>query len=193
MNTEGCINIALFKTITKAISQSENLEDMSNHLAQLLTASLNIKGCAIFILEPATRELDVLASFGLSTDYLMKGPVSAPQSIAATFDGKTVVIKDVADDASLQYPEEAKKEGIAAIISVPITFSEEVIGALRLYHQEIWDITEEDLESLRLLAEMIGLAMSYTKLRYAMNTVAETLFNTFSEKQLNDLKSGRMP
>ncbi len=188
MNTEGSINIALFKTITKAIAQSENLENMSNHLVQLLTAALNIKGCAIFILDASTRELDVLASFGLSTDYLMKGPVSAPQSIAATFDGKTVVIKDVDKDAALQYPEEAKKEGIAAIISIPIAFSEEVIGALRLYHHETWDITEEDLESLLLLAEMIGLAMSYSKLRYAMNTVAEAIFNTFSEKQLNDLK-----
>lgn len=188
MNTEGFVTTSLFKTITKAIAESDNLESMSDHLTQLLTAALNIQGCGIFVLDPLTKTLNVLASFGLSGDYLMKGPIKAPESIAATFEGIPVVVADVTKDNTLQYPEEAKKEGIVAIISIPIIFSDEVLGALRLYHHEEWDPPGEDLDSLLLLAELIGLAMSYSKLRYAMQHIAEIMFDTIPEKHLNGLK-----
>ena len=192
MNTEGYFNISLFKTVTQAIARSEDLESMSDHLVQLLTAALDIKGCAIFVLNPQNRELDILASFGLSTEYLMKGPVRAPQSMAATFEGEMVVIADVSKDSTLQYPEEARREGIAAIISIPIAFSGEVLGALRLYHQETWNPSREDLDSLRLLSETIGLAMSYSKLRNAMNHIAEIMLDTFSGAELEGMKGGRV-
>ena len=66
MPAEEKIDIDLFKTVFKAMAQSDNLEIMANHLTQLLTAALEIKGCTIFAVNPETEELEVLASFGLS-------------------------------------------------------------------------------------------------------------------------------
>ena len=180
MTQETKIGIEIFKAVTKSIAHSDDLEVMSNHMAQLLVAALDIKGCAIFVLNPIDQELEILASFGLSIKYLTKGPLSAPKSIRQTFKGKPVIIPDIARDNQLQYPQEAQKEGIAAIISLPILFLGEVIGVLRLYHFEKWDISDQDLDSLNLLADNIGLAMTYTRYRNAIHGVAEIIGTTFN-------------
>ena len=178
MAVEEKIDIDLFKVVFRAMAQSDNLEIMANHMAQLLVAALEIKGCTIFALNPESEELEVLASFGLSMGYVNKGPVLSKKSIVATVKGNPIVVKDVNNTDLLQYPEDAIKEGIGAIVSIPIHFFGEVVGTLRLYHHEIWDISEKDVDSLLVLAENIGLAMAYTrvlkslkKIRYTINDI----------------------
>lgn len=175
MSAEEKIDIDLFKVVFRAIAQSDNLEIMANHLTQLLVAALELKGCTIFALNVELDELEVLASFGLSMDYVQKGPVLSDKSIADTFGGKPFVIRDVKNTDKLQYPQDAEKEGIGAIVSVPINFSEKVIGALRLYHHEVWDISDRDLDSLSVLSENIGLAMTYTRVLKALKTIRYTV------------------
>ncbi len=170
MATGTKINIEVFKSVTKAVSRSEHLDIMSNHLTQLLVAAMDIKGCAIYALDTGTKELERVASFGLSMDYVAKGPILAPKSIAECMSGKPVIVSDIAMNERIQYPEEARKEGITAIVSIPIRASGVVLGTLRLYQDRPWDLLEDDLNSLVLLAEFIGLAMNYT---VAMDTLSE--------------------
>ena len=169
------IDVEIFKVIGKAIAASDNLEIMATHLCQLLVAALDIKGSALFVLNPSTKELELLASVGLSVSYQSKGPVMADKSMSGFLEGKSVVIRDIANDQSLQYPEEAKREGISAMVSIPVILSSELLGVMRLYHYEIWDISDQDMDSLRLLAEHIGLAMKYVRLLNATRVISETL------------------
>ena len=171
MPAEEKIDIDLFKVVFKAMAQSDNLEIMANHLTQLLVATLEMKGCSIFAINPETEELEVLASFGLSMSYVHKGPILKDKSIGATLEGKPVIIRDINKTDRLQYPEDAKKEGIGAIASIPIMLYGEPIGALRLYHSEAWDISERDLDSLLLLGEIVGLAMIYTRNLNVLQTI----------------------
>jgi signal transduction protein with GAF and PtsI domain len=173
MDTNNKINIDIFKVVTKAIAESDNLDIMTNNLTQLMVGALEIKGCTVFALNPDAKELEVLASFGMSVNYMNKGPVLCDNSIASALRGDPVVIRDIANTDQLQYPDNAKEEGIGAIVSVPINFAHKTIGALRLYHHGQWDISEEDLESLLVLGENIGLAMMYTKLFNAMEAIKE--------------------
>jgi GAF domain-containing protein len=175
MSTEEKIDIELFKVVFRAMAQSDNLEIMANHLTQLLVAALEIKGCTIFALDPELEELEVLASFGMSMGYLQKGPILSDKSITDTFRGRPVVVPDVNNTDRLQYPQDAKAEGIGAIVSVPINFYGKVIGALRLYHSQVWDISDRDVDSLLVLAENIGLAMTYTRVLKALKTIRYTI------------------
>ena len=169
------IDIEVFKAVTRAIAHSDNLEIMTGRLTQLLVGTLEIKGCSIFALEPESGELELLSSFGLSASYLNKGPVFSDKSIGDIKKGKPVIIRDLNDTNLLQYPQEAKKEGIGAIVSLPIKFYGKNIGALRLYHHEQWDISDQDIDSLLVLAENIGLAMMYTRLLNALKEVKDTV------------------
>lgn len=165
------IDIDIFKVVFRAIAESDNLEIMASHLTQLLVAALEMKGCALYALNQQNEELEVLASFGLSTKYLNKGPLLTSKSIGATLNGQPIVIRDVNNTDQLQYPDDAKKEGIGAIVSVPILFYSKVIGALRLYHHDTWEIADKDVDSLLVLAENIGLAMTYTRLLNAFQSI----------------------
>ena len=175
MAVEEKIDIDVFKVVFRAMAQSDNLEIMANHLTQLLVAALEIKGCTIFALSPESGELEVLASFGLSMSYVHKGPILRDRSISETSSGKPTVIRDVKNTDRLQYPEDAIKEGIGAIVSVPILFYGEVVGAVRLYHHDMWDISEKDVDSLLVLAKNIGLAMAYTRVLKALKTIRYTI------------------
>jgi signal transduction protein with GAF and PtsI domain len=175
MQSEVSITINTFKAVTKAIAKSDNLDNMCHHLAELLVAALGIKGCAVYVLDTDTKQLEILASFGLSPKYLTKGPVLAKKSLAANLKGKPVIVRDVSKDDNVQYPEQAQEEGIAAILSIPITFLDELIGALRLYHSKPWDVSDQDVDSLQLLAENVGLAMSYTSLCNALNAINDVI------------------
>jgi len=175
MAVEDKIDIDVYKVVTRAIGESDNLEDIANQLTQLLVGALGIKGCTIFILNPETEELEALASFGLSINYMNKGPVLVKKSIEHKLRGEPIVIRNVSKSDRLQYPEDARKEGIDAIISLPIKLSGKFIGVLRLYHYDEWDISERDLDSLMLLTENIGLAIMYTRLLHALRSVKETV------------------
>ncbi|NQT54715.1 MAG: GAF domain-containing protein [Desulfobacteraceae bacterium] len=188
MSDKVRINIDMFKTVSKAISQSDNLDIIANHLTQLIVTTLGVKGCAIFVLEPELKELELLASFGLTPKYLTKGSIRADKTFAANLEGKALLVPDVSKDKNIQYPEEAKKEGIKAILSVPIVFLNEVLGALRLYHYEVWNISEHDLDSLYLLAENIGLAMTYTRLKNAIHSICEVIGMACPDVLLGELE-----
>ena len=175
MGTKEKIDIDIFKVVNRAIAQSDSLDIIATHLSQLLVGALEIKGCTIFALNLDTEELEALGSFGLSLNYLNKGPLLSAKSIRDTIRGKPIVINDISKTTMLQYPDNAKKEGIRAIVSVPVVFSGKVIGELRLYHHEEWNISERDVDSLLLLAENIGLAMTYTRLLKAMQAVKDTV------------------
>jgi len=175
MAAEDRINIDIYKVVTRAIAASNNLEDMAAQLTHLLVGALGIKGCTIFVLNPDTEELEALASFGLSINYMNKGPVLVKKSLDHQLRGEPVVIRDVATSDRLQYPKDAQKEGIRAIISLPVKLQGRLIGVLRLYHHETWDVSERDLESLIVFTENIGLALMYIRLLQAIKSVKETV------------------
>ena len=180
MDSKDKIDIEVFKAVARAIAQSDSLEIMTSHMAQLLVGCLENKGCSIFALNPESGELELLASFGLSIGYLNKGPVLSGKSIGAIKKGEPVIIADVNSTDQLQYPQEAREEGIGAIVSVPILFYGKNIGALRLYHHEQWNISARDIDSLMVLAENIGLAMMYTRLLNAVKEVKDTVNDVHS-------------
>jgi transcriptional regulator with GAF, ATPase, and Fis domain len=185
MEAENRIDMDIFKIVTRAVTESDDLIDMTTHICQLLVATLQIKACTVFVMNLDTEELEILATFGLSTTYLGKGPVRADKSIGCTLKGETVIVRDIGVSDRLQYPEHARSEGIAAIVSVPIIFTNEVIGALRLYHYEPWDISASDVDSLLILSENIGLAMMYTRLFNSLRRISGELENLPQEIKLH--------
>lgn len=104
-----------------------------------------------------SRELKVAASYGLSEEYINKGPISATQSIAASLEEGPIAVYDVSDDPRIQYPEEASKKGIASILSVPIFIHDKALGALRIYTSEPWEFTLEDINFIQDLAQIVGM------------------------------------
>jgi len=157
------INYETLLKVTKAISHSKDPEEVVLMTVESVKTALEIKGCALFLINRKTDELELAASFGLSDEYINKGPVSALKSISQSLDEGPVAIYDAADDPRLQYPQAAKKEGIASILSVPIVAGGNLIGAMRIYTADPWEFTLEDVNFVQAMAQMTGMAIEMTR------------------------------
>ena len=160
------INYETLLKITKAISHSRDLEEVVLMTVESIKTSLEVKGCALFLVNRKTNELELGASYGLSDEYINKGPVSALRSIAQSLAEGPVAIYDVTDDPRIQYPKEAEKEGIASILSVPILVGGRTIGVMRVYTEVPWEFTLDDVNFVQALAQIAGMTINmcrYTK------------------------------
>jgi len=142
----------LFIDICKVINSSLDLKEVLILITENIVKLINVKACTIFLLDKRRNKLDVSASHGLSEAYLRKGPLDADKSIAETLDGQIVLILDTSNDSRVQYPQEAKREGIASVLSVPITVKGQIIGVLRIYTAEQRNFSDDEYKLISGLA-----------------------------------------
>ena len=178
------INYETLLRITAAISSMRDPEEVVLVTVESIKTALGVKGCALFLINRKTNELKIAASYGLSENYLNKGPISSLKSIAASLQEGPVAIYDVSDDPRLQYPEEAKKEGIASILSVPIAVHGNVIGALRVYTAQPWEFTLEDVNLVQAVAQIAGMAIDLCRLNKGYKSSIEILKTMRDQKLL---------
>jgi signal transduction protein with GAF and PtsI domain len=169
------INYETLLKITGAISATRDPEDVVVLAVESVKTAMDVKGCTLFLVDRKTDELKIAGSYGLSRNYLDKGPISSLKSIAESIKDGPVAIYDVSDDPRLQYPEEAQKEGIASILSVPINVHDRVIGALRVYTAEPWEFTLEDVNFVHAVAQIVGMAIDLCRLNKGYKSSIEIL------------------
>ena len=159
------VNYETLIRITKAISMIRDPDEIILITVEGVTHALKVKGCTLFLFSPKSKELKLAGSYGLSNDYLDKGPISALHSIASSIqDAQPVAIFDVTDDPRLQYPEAAQKEGIASILAVPIIIGDRLIGSMRVYTGESWEFTLNDVNFIQAVAQVVGMALEMCRI-----------------------------
>lgn len=170
------VNYETLVRITKAISTIRDPEEIVLIAVEGVTSALNVKGCSLFIFSSKTNELEIAGSYGLSDEYLKKGPVSAMKSIAISLeDNQPVGIFDVTDDPRIQYPDAAVKEGIASILSVPIALGNKLFGCMRVYTTDKWEFTLNDVNFVQAVAQMVGMAMDLCRVNKGLKDSIDIL------------------
>ena len=167
MNDESRRKIHLreFKIISRAILTYEDVNLLINHIAERICRSFSVKGCSIMLFDERDKQLFRVASYGVSEEYLNKGPLTADNQYPAFVTGKPVFVEDFQNDPRIQYPEAAAREGIVSMLSIPVRYRGVPIGLIRIYHNELWRIDEEDMDSFCLLALQLGLVIENNGLR----------------------------
>ena len=169
------LNYETLIKISRSLSKSKDSEEIIRMTVVSIKSALDIKGCALFLINRRSKELEVAASAGLSTEYLNKGPISVLHSIADSLEDGPIAVYDVSDDPRIQYPEAAKKEGIASILSVPILVGDDTIGAVRAYTAETWEFTLDDVNFVQALAQIAGILIEMTRLYQGQSEHIEAL------------------
>lgn len=150
----------MFDEVEKAIKSSLDIK----HLLDLICASavslLDVKGASVFVKMKDYNKAWIASYFGLSEAYANKGILDCSRSISETFNSnKCVLVAEESFESSLNYPAEARDEGISSILSVPLSFNNSVIGALRLYALKGTDIGEKHVDLARKLATQASIAI----------------------------------
>jgi signal transduction protein with GAF and PtsI domain len=165
--------------ITRTILSTLDSGQVIALVIEKVLAIMGVKACSLRLINEMTRELELVASRGLSEHYLKKGPLHIDKSIRNTLEGTPVFIPDARTDSRVEYLAEKAQEGIVSILSLPIIARKRVFGILRLYSQEIRHYNREEVAFISALAEMAGIAIinakMYEKTKYDLSFWETTL------------------
>ncbi len=160
-----------FKAISRAIATYDDLNILVSHVVERICRSFEVKGCSIMLFDEREKQLFRVGSFGVSEEYLGKGPIFVDDKYGAFESGKPVFIEDMQKDQRVQYPDAAAKENIASMLSIPIKFRGAVTGIIRIYNSEPWILHQDDLDSFCLMADYLGLVIENNGLKNFLDQV----------------------
>lgn len=145
--------------LARKLSSSLATDEVLNTIVESITNAFAAKGCSLMLLTPDKKQLRHTISYGLSKTYLKKGLVKSSPIIDEVLKGKPVAVLDASEDPRVQYKEEARKEGIASMLSIPLRPDEEVVGIIRVYTSEPRHFSNEDIELIGSLANLGTIAL----------------------------------
>lgn len=181
------INYETLIRITKALSAIRDPEEIVLITVEGVMHALNVKGCALFLFNEKSEKLELAGYYGLSDEYVSKGPISSLHSIASTLqEGQPVAIFDVRDDPRIQYPKAAEREGIASILSVPIIIEDRPLGCMRVYTAEPWEFTLTDVNFAQAVAQVVGMALEMCRINKGLEDTIDILQTMQDPKSLKD-------
>ncbi len=157
-----------------ALNSSHAPEAILQSVVEGVAKTMEAKGCSLMLLSPDRKILLHTAAYGLSDRYVRKGPVSADKSISEALEDKPVAVLEATKDERIQYREQAKKEGIVSILSVPMMLREETIGVIRVYTSAPYHFTMDDMYFVGAVANLGAIALENARLYEATQKDYET-------------------
>jgi len=161
--------------IAKDLGTAKNLPAILNFLVKSAVDGLKIKASSIRLLDFEREKLELAAAYGLSDEYLKKGPVEVSKSPIdkEAMTGKTVFFEDVS--RGVQYPSEAIREGIKSMICVPLVVRDKVIGSLRAYTSSPRKFTDTEKMFLSGLANLGAIAIENARITESLRKRSENM------------------
>jgi two-component system, NtrC family, sensor kinase len=169
METENPVDTAtlfrVFRRITHSVHSSTSVHDVLDLVARTTAEALRAKGSILRILNLKTDEFELSASYGLSEKYLSKGHVARKKLYLEKSNQEgPIIIGDVERDPRVQYPREAREEGIRMMMDLPLVVAEDVVGLVRIFFSEARDFSPEEIEFARAIAENCAYAIDKARL-----------------------------
>ncbi len=143
-------------------------EDQLASLAESTTKAVGCKGCSIMLLTEDRKKLIRMADYGLSKSYIKKGLVELDPVTAEALEGRPVIVTDATTDSRVQYQDQAKKEGIVTMITLPLIVKGKVAGILRVYADRYTEFSLYDVGFISSVANLSATAISKDQTYEAM-------------------------
>lgn len=150
----------VFCELTTLVHSTTDVHEVLDLVAWKLTEILEAKGTIIRVLNLETDQLELGAAYGLSEEYLSKGPVSSTELITKVYErNQAHIIRDIWRDPFLQYPQEAWEEGISMVLDLPITLRKNLVGVIRAFFASEREFSQSDLDFLTTVSRQCACAI----------------------------------
>jgi GAF domain-containing protein len=163
--------------VARLVNASLDPRRVLNEIVCSVVDVMGLKAASLRLLDPRRKRLLLEAACGLSGDYLDKGPVLVEASglDRKALRGKTCVIRDAGTDPDFQYGPEAREEGIASVLVVPLSRDRKTLGVLRAYTDTVRDFTKREIRFLEAVAHLSAIALDNARLHRALETRCELM------------------
>ncbi len=161
------------RTINSTLSLDEALTVITREACGLMQA----KVCSLMMIDPSQSWLDVRSSHGAGEAYLNKARLSLHESLigGVVRRKKPAQVEDVRTSSRYQSVEVARLEGLVSLLSVPLIFNGEAVGALNIYKNQRYTFSNEEIRILSAFAELSAIAIEKAQLYERVMDVEEQL------------------
>jgi serine phosphatase RsbU (regulator of sigma subunit) len=153
--------------VTMMLADARDLEKVLQRTVRAVCEIMNTKASSLRLIDDERDELVIKAVYNLSAEYIGKGPVRLSQAkidhLALTSKGYEFV-PDMAQDPRVQYPLEAKREGIVSMLSVGMRYKGKAIGVLRVYTAQEQTFTQLQIDLIKAVAAQAAAAIENARL-----------------------------
>lgn len=176
-----------FYEIAKKVNSSLAPQGVLDAIVESVARATGAKGCSLMLLTPDRSQLVHSVDYGLSEWYVTKGPIIADSILSEALQGKPVAVLHAAEDPRIQYPEHARKEGIASMLTLPLMLRDEPMGVLRIYTSEPQEFTPQYVEFVSTAADLGAIALEKAQLHESLGEKYESKVGEL-EEVTNELK-----
>src|SRR5215475_4079232 len=164
-------------SVSQTINSTLNLDDALKVITREASALMRAKLCSLKLLDESRQFLDLRASYGASELYLSQPRLGGEESLLGIVvrRKKPIQVENVQLSTRYQSVEIARQEGLVALLSVPLIFAGEAIGALSVYTGEPYSFSNEEIRILSALAELSAIAIEKARLYERVVDVEEQL------------------
>lgn len=164
-------------SVGQAINSTLNLGDALQAITREACVLMKAKMSSLVLLDETGEWLDLRASHGAGEDYLRKPRLSAEESLLGVVvrRKKPLQVENVQTSNRYQNVEVARREGIVALLSVPLLYGGRAIGTLNVYTGAPYSFSNEEIRILSALAELSAIAIEKARLYERVVDVEEQL------------------
>lgn len=164
-------------SVSRAINSTLNLDDALNVITHEACVLMQARMCSLMLLDKSRQWLDLRSSFGAGEAYLRKPRLSVEDSLVGIVvrRKKPMQIENVQTSSRYQNVETARREGLVALLSVPLLFQGETLGAMSVYTGQPYSFSNEEIRTLAALAELSAIAIQKAQLYERVVDVEEQL------------------
>ncbi|MGC9944718.1 MAG: GAF domain-containing protein, partial [Verrucomicrobiota bacterium] len=161
------------RTINSTLNLDEALRVITREACELMRARM----CSLMLLDDTREWLDLRASYGAGDAYIKKPRLGVEESLIGVVvrRKKALQVANVQADSRYQNVELARRESLVSLLSVPLVFSGQTIGALNVYTAKTYNFSNEEIKILGALAELSAIAIEKARLYERLVDVEEQL------------------
>jgi signal transduction histidine kinase len=164
-------------SVSQIINSTLNLDDALKVITREAATLMRAKLCSLKLLDDNRQFLDLRASYGAGEPYLSQPRLSVEESLLGIVvrRKKPIQVENVQLSTRYQSVEIARQENLVTLLSVPLIFAGEVIGALSVYTGQFYSFSNEEIRTLSALAELSAIAIEKARLYERVVDVEEQL------------------
>jgi signal transduction protein with GAF and PtsI domain len=166
--------------ISQAITSDLYLEDILKLIVMVTAKVTGVEICSLWLIDEteAPGKIRLKATQAIDPDYVKDRSLNMNEGVVGyvAAHNRSLIIRDVLKEPLFKEKEMARKLGLVAMVSVPMTIKEEkVIGVLNCFTAMPHDFSEVEVNLVKTVANQAAVAIFNTELMVKTKVIQEEL------------------
>lgn len=164
-------------TLSKRLISSSSLDEILDLVVNILSDVMSSPICSVMLINEKKGVLEIKAARSLIEDYRKKPPIKIGEGITGRVvkEKKMAIVRNVLEEPDFKMRDIAEKQGLRAMISMPMIVRARAVGAINVYSKEEKDFSEDEISWLEVIANQSAIAIENARLESDTKASKEAL------------------